>query len=112
MRYLLKTYKTVLCLACFILLGVVALSAQEINCMDGLDDDGDGLTDCFDLECPSCDFDCEYKVPSSGSGDITLMSSNTGTDPDYIEVFVVIDEAGVIQYMTMDTKFVQMLHRV
>jgi gliding motility-associated-like protein len=28
--------------------------AQELNCVDGIDDDSDGLIDCQDPDCPSC----------------------------------------------------------
>ncbi len=100
MKYLYNTYKSLLIVALSLLLGGTVLIAQEVNCMDGLDDDGDMLTDCFDPDCPSCDFDCEYKVPASGSGDITLMTANTGSDPDYMEAFVLVDSTGTIIYMT------------
>ena len=100
MKYLHYTYKSLLVLVLSLLLSAIGLLGQEMNCMDGLDEDGDMLTDCFDPDCPSCDFDCEYKVPASGSGDIMLMTANTGTDPDYMEVFVLVDSTGTILYTT------------
>ena len=35
----------------FFLLYQAGANAQELNCNDGVDNDGDGLTDCFDGDC-------------------------------------------------------------
>ncbi len=45
---------------------------HELSCTDGLDDDGDGLTDCADADCPPCppvcgDGVCERPTESCGA---------------------------------------------
>jgi hypothetical protein len=62
-------------LLCFIALGPLAAWAQTTeNCTNGLDDDGDGLIDCYDTDCTctgqcddfyytTCNADCFYVPP-------------------------------------------------
>ena len=61
------------------------LDAQEVNCFDGIDNDGDGLVDCADPDvalkncCSSCD---KNDVGISNSGDTTwqLVNAEAGYD--------------------------------
>jgi hypothetical protein len=89
----LKTYYPLRVLALLLLLAPFIASAQTAeDCNNGLDDDGDGLIDCYDTDCTctgqcddfyytTCNADCYYVPPC---GQITLgiqwtAAAETGT---------------------------------
>lgn len=42
--------------------------AQETSCLDGLDNDGDGLADCADADCLAAGYECAPQAPVSMEG--------------------------------------------
>lgn len=74
-------------------------TAQETLCQDGLDNDNDGLIDCFDSDCQPCVFNCEYIV-FPGANQIDIQSLNTQTNPSYEEAFALLNPRGQILQLT------------
>ncbi|MEQ9442322.1 MAG: T9SS type A sorting domain-containing protein [Cyclobacteriaceae bacterium] len=58
----------------FVCLGLsISAIAQELNCYNGIDDDGDGLVDCFDGDCSghivcNIEFICDDGIDNDGDG--------------------------------------------
>nr|WKN36886.1 gliding motility-associated C-terminal domain-containing protein [Tunicatimonas sp. TK19036] len=70
-----------LCLG-FSLCVCISAYAQSENCANGMDDDGDGLIDCFDNDCKSSllcqnrETDCNDGIDNNGDGRIDCLDSD------------------------------------
>jgi hypothetical protein len=63
-------------------------AAGETNCVDGLDDDGDGLVDCVDPDClfdPGCPReDCDSGIDDDGDGLVDCADADCESSPTCI----------------------------
>jgi hypothetical protein len=88
-------------LACILFVGTLSAFAQESNCGDGIDNDGDGLIDCFDGDCANnvtcvnyfigTDKTCQIPPPSTSLFGMRLAASSANLTAMTLGVVVVGD---------------------
>lgn len=96
-------------IALFLVLFIpISLFSQETSCNNGIDDDGDGLVDCYDPDCgsdPTCDYfffgqpentSCQYPQPGAYILD-TSWASAAKVFPNSTAVAGDIDNDGVVE---------------
>ena len=83
----------------------VMLDAQESNCSDGIDNDGDGLIDCSDPDCLNAAICTTAAVDCTFEGSTFSFAVSGSSVPGYVDEFLLTDLNGVIQDISITNGF-------
>lgn len=95
-------------IALIVLLGFsnsIHLLGQEMNCGDGIDNDGDGFIDCSDSDCQT-DLSCTTPITDCTFTENMVSFLVSGSnEAGYIDEFILTDLNGIIQDISSNPSF-------
>ena len=100
-----SVFSKILQIFCLMLFSSAILTAQELNCSDGIDNDGDGLIDCSDGDCITSTY-CQELLPGKTSFGDYISFSVLGTMTEgFVDEYILTDTLGEILAITDTTVF-------
>lgn len=87
------------------LISSIGLLAQETNCGDGIDNDGDGFIDCSDSDCQT-NISCTTPITDCTFTEDTFSFMVSGNNEvGYVDEFILTDLNGIIQEISLTPNF-------